>query len=208
MGGSSETKEPFDPHDFAARVIRLCNRGMAENPALGNPNPIPTGHGSQQSVHDWLAAGVPPLVIEHVVYEGAKSFQPKGRKRAIGSLAYFESPVLDAGASHAAQHEAPPAPGDPGATSDLGTRANEANQRRQAVYEARSHAFDRWAGEAGAGFDAAAAPDRDRITAACAATLRHLVGRDSYDRALRMACLSMWGKENSYPAPEVVNAVR
>jgi hypothetical protein len=80
----------------ASAIIRAANRGMIENPALGEAsNPIAVGHGSRQMVLDWLADGIRADVIIGVVKDRAKGYKPEGRRKQITSMAYFDGAVRD-----------------------------------------------------------------------------------------------------------------
>lgn len=82
--------------DQANEIIRLANRGMADNPAIGNAcNPIPPGHGSRSTVLEWLTDGVPPDVAGRAVYQRAKEYQPDGRRRQVTTMRYFDGAVRD-----------------------------------------------------------------------------------------------------------------
>lgn len=88
----------------ATQIIIAANRGMLDNPAIGEMcNPIPTGHGTRQNVLDWLADGVPPEVAKAAVYGRAKEYRPTGTRRQVTSMAYFSGAVLDAHERHKAQ---------------------------------------------------------------------------------------------------------
>lgn len=74
-------------------VIRAANRGMAENPDLGDAfRPIPIGHGnSRQVVADWIASGISAEMAAKVVHEKARACGQK-----VSSLKYFDGAVREA----------------------------------------------------------------------------------------------------------------
>lgn len=90
--------------ESVSEIIRLANRGMADNPLIGDAcNPIPIGHGSRQNVSDWLLAGIEKELCGAVVYERAKAWKPDGRRRQITTMAYFDGAVRDAADMDAAK---------------------------------------------------------------------------------------------------------
>lgn len=93
----------------ANEIIRLANRGMAENPAIGDAcNPIPLGHGSRSAVIDWLNDGIPPAIVGSVVFERAKEYKPVGPRKQISTMRYFDAAIREAG--DRAQAKATPVP--------------------------------------------------------------------------------------------------
>lgn len=87
-------REPFE--SAADEIIRLANRGMIENPAIGSAcDPIHVGHGSRQDVLDWLAQGVPAEIAGATVYRRASVWKPTGRRRQIRTMSYFTDAVLE-----------------------------------------------------------------------------------------------------------------
>lgn len=109
-------------------VIRAANRGMIDNPAIGDAaNPIPIAHSSRQEVLDWLADGIPAEVIYETVYDRAKEYRPDGAyRRQVTSMAYFGGAVHEAHerrraaetplpnrAGKSRKSSGPPLPGDP-----------------------------------------------------------------------------------------------
>lgn len=90
-----EEQQPDDPERAASRIIIAANRGMRDNPAIGEAyNPIPTSHASRQVVLGWLAQAIPIDLATAAVYTAAHSFKPTGRQRQISSMRYFQNPVL------------------------------------------------------------------------------------------------------------------
>lgn len=89
---------------WADQIILAANRGMAENPSIAYANPISLGHGSRQSVMDWLAAGVGWEVARDTCFRLAKEYKPDGHRRQINSMAYFDMAVGEAWVRHRAKN--------------------------------------------------------------------------------------------------------
>jgi hypothetical protein len=80
----------------AGRIIVAANAGMKANPALPNAKPIPPGHGSRQTVLDWLADGIPPDFAAVEVEGRARDYRPGSPGDQIHSMNYFDKPVREA----------------------------------------------------------------------------------------------------------------
>lgn len=102
--------EPMTDAEFIRHVVALANRGMRENPNLGEyVTPILASAGdSQQAVIDWIAEGIPRSVIERTVYDRAKSYRPRGHRKRITGMAYFTGAVRDAAELAKADEVRPP----------------------------------------------------------------------------------------------------
>lgn len=88
--------EAQDVEGQVNEVVRVANRGMIDNPAIGSlTNPIHTAHGSREAVKEWLDLA-PLEVVKRAVYGCAKSYKPDGRRRQITTMAYFTGAVADA----------------------------------------------------------------------------------------------------------------
>lgn len=93
------------------QIIRLANRGMIDNPVLGeSANPIPVGHGSREIVRGWLQSGIPQQVAGSVVYQRASEYRPSDRRRQPTTMRYFDDAVREAGDLAAAKNGAAPHP--------------------------------------------------------------------------------------------------
>lgn len=119
-------------------IITAANRGMMENPAIGNAcHPIPHGHGSRQVVSDWLADGIPAEIAASVVYQRAKAWVKTDRRKQISTMSYFDGAVRDEGDKHRARVSSPPSEQKPAATldnSDL-ARWKRANPEKYEQFE-------------------------------------------------------------------------
>jgi hypothetical protein len=80
----------------AGRIIVAANAGMKANPALPNAKPIPPGHGSRQTVLDWLTDGIPPDFAALEVEGRARDYRPGSPGDQIHSMNYFDKPVREA----------------------------------------------------------------------------------------------------------------
>lgn len=111
------------PEEQASRAIMLANRGMRENPAIGEAyTPIPPGHSSRQVVLDWIAEGISWEAIQAAVYETARTYRPQEHRRQITTMRYFDGPVREEHARRlAAQEPAPKA----GRTASASGRARQ-----------------------------------------------------------------------------------
>lgn len=79
-----------------SEIILAANRGMQDNPRIGAAyQPIPTSHGSRQTVHDWLQAGIPPDFARAACFRRAKEYEPNGRQGRIASMKYFDLAVRE-----------------------------------------------------------------------------------------------------------------
>lgn len=89
-------REGLSDDDFVSAVVRLANRGMADNAAIGDRyRPIPTQHGSRQAVHDWLTAGISRDTISRVCYDVALHYAPAETHRQISTMNYFTNAVRE-----------------------------------------------------------------------------------------------------------------
>ena len=78
---------------FMTEAVVLANKGMTE--ALGSAfNPLVAAGGDREVVREWLDQGVSPDTIRRVVYDRARTYEPKSR-RQIFTMAYFTDAVLD-----------------------------------------------------------------------------------------------------------------
>lgn len=107
--GATTTDQPAADDDDTLRLelVRAANRGMLDNPAIGQRlNPIPHGHGSAVELDEALArADVAPTFAISWVYTAAKTFRPHGRNRQIRSLSYFRDGLLSAWEQHEAMEQ-------------------------------------------------------------------------------------------------------
>lgn len=82
--------------DAASEIIRAANRGLHDNPAIPQYEPISTSHGSRQEVLDWLQEGIPTELVVRTVYEAAASYEPDPpRHRQVNSMRYFTGRLHD-----------------------------------------------------------------------------------------------------------------
>lgn len=102
--GARENPAPDEPPDTEAQVSRIivaANQGMRQNPSIGDAlRPIPTGHGSRQSVHDWLRDGIPPDFAADFVERRCAEYEPNGRNQQPNSMRYFDAAVRQAWEEH------------------------------------------------------------------------------------------------------------
>ncbi|HET7229989.1 MAG TPA: helix-turn-helix domain-containing protein [Longimicrobium sp.] len=109
-----------DVDSFLSLAVRVCNRGMRDNPAIGETyNPIPSSHGSRELVRPWLDRG-PRRVILAAIYQAAVRYKPgEGSRRQIRAMGYFEGPVAQALDRHAAGLTIVPQPPVPGSQAEF-----------------------------------------------------------------------------------------
>lgn len=97
-------------------IILAANRGMIDNPAIGDAcQPIPTDHSSREVVTKWVADGIPPDVAALVVYQRARAWKPSRGRKQVVTMLYFDGAVREEGDKHRARSaslpsEAPSAP--------------------------------------------------------------------------------------------------
>lgn len=109
------------PEEQASRAIMLANRGMRENPAIGEAyTPIPPGHSSRQVVLDWIAEGISWEAIQAAVYETARTYRPQEHRRQITTMRYFDGPVREEHARRLAAQEPAPKAGRTASASGRG----------------------------------------------------------------------------------------
>ena len=100
-----------DRAELIRTAVALANRGMRDNPNLGDRiNPIHANGTAQQIVGDWLDEGIPWDVIAEAVYETALSFVPSEGNRQIHSMAYFSAAVRAKAEDRRAEAEAESVP--------------------------------------------------------------------------------------------------
>lgn len=100
-----------DRAELIRTAVALANRGMRDNPRLGDrARPIHANGTAQQIVGDWLDEGIPWDVIAETVYETALSFVPSEGNRQIHSMAYFSAAVRTAADEHRAEADAESVP--------------------------------------------------------------------------------------------------
>src|SRR5690606_32692023 len=96
--------EPPDTEAQVSRIIIAANRGMQSNPSIGDAcRPIPTGHGSRQSVHDWLRDGIPPDFAAEFVRTRCAEYQPDARNRQPNSMRNMDAAARQACEEHNAR---------------------------------------------------------------------------------------------------------
>lgn len=96
----------------AVRLTRMLNRGMADNPAIGqayNPVIATSGH-SHDATESLKAEGVPIEFAETWVYTYASAYKPKKPGDQISSLSYLVPAVIDAWQRANAKNDAAAAP--------------------------------------------------------------------------------------------------
>lgn len=100
-----------DRAELIRTAVALANRGMRDNPRLGDrARPIHANGTAQQIVGDWLDEGIPWDVIAEAVYETALSFVPSEGNRQIHSMAYFGPSVRAAAEERLAEADAASVP--------------------------------------------------------------------------------------------------
>lgn len=104
----------------AVKLTRMLNRGMADNPAIGqayNPVIATSGH-SHDATEQLKAAGVPIEFAETWVYTYASAYKPKKPGDQISSLSYLVPAVVDAWQRANAKTDAAAAPLPPESRSN------------------------------------------------------------------------------------------
>lgn len=88
--------DPTDRQSAVFQAVVVANRGMRDNPLIGDAlNPIPGGHGSGEVVGEWYDAGIPWETIKRGVYWTAQKYQPSPGNRQINTMRYFDGPVRE-----------------------------------------------------------------------------------------------------------------
>jgi hypothetical protein len=103
--------------DSALRLARMVNRGMADNPAIGDTyNPVigTSGH-ALQAAEDLKAAGVQVGFAETWIYTLATAYKPRKRGDQINSVGYLVPAVIDKWNAERARIDAAAAPRPSGA---------------------------------------------------------------------------------------------
>jgi hypothetical protein len=90
----------------AQRIVVACNTGQKDNPRVAFARPIPLGHGSLQTVLDWLHGGIEAEFAEGVVRRVAREYAPRRPKDQIGTMNYFDGAVRDAWETELAERAA------------------------------------------------------------------------------------------------------
>lgn len=145
--GGGDDPDELTVDAFVSLTIRNANLGMRHNPAIGEHyNPLLTSSAPHRAtVEEWLAAesAAPRAVILHVVYTGAKRFQP-GDRRQVDRMSYFTRAIESAAArwwSGLTPIPAAPVPGTQAAVV-LSDASNEKPGRRRVQYGERSTALE------------------------------------------------------------------
>lgn len=92
------TDLPTWPSNGTLELTRMLNRGMQDNPAIGNVyNPVIANSGATlQAAEQLQQAGVALDFAELVVYTAATAYKPKKPGDQISSLSYLVPAILDA----------------------------------------------------------------------------------------------------------------
>lgn len=129
-----------DRAELIRTAVALANRGMRDNPRLGDrARPIHANGTAQQIVGDWLDEGVPWDVIAETVYEIALAFVPTEANRQIHSMAYFSAAVRTAADEHRAEADAERVP-TPRRKTDGGQNGNHRRGTTREVSAAAARA--------------------------------------------------------------------
>lgn len=100
-----------DRAEMIRTAVALANRGMRDNPRLGDrARPIHANGTAQQIVGDWLDGGIPWDAIAEAVYHTALAFVPTEANRQIHSMAYFGPAVRAAAEERLAEADAASVP--------------------------------------------------------------------------------------------------
>lgn len=129
-----------DRAELIRTAVALANRGMRDNPRLGDrARPIHANGTAQQIVGDWLDEGIPWDVIAEAVYETALAFVPSEGSRQIHSMAYFSAAVRTAADEHRAEADAERVP-TPRRKTNGGQHGNHRRETTREVSAAAARA--------------------------------------------------------------------
>lgn len=109
--------------DSALRLTRMLNRGLGDNPQIGDTyNPVigTSGH-SLAACDDLKAAGVPRGFAETWIYTLATAYKPRKHGDQINSVGYLVPAVIDKWQAERARIDAAASPRPSGADSALGS---------------------------------------------------------------------------------------
>lgn len=143
---SARAANPESRLPIAPQLIVAANRGMFDNPLIGErmTSPISSGHApSLEAAEKILAAGVDPQWAISAIYTAAKNYRPTTASRWVRSLGYFVGQVLDGWAAESARITAlagsPPQEIKTPATTGirpLGNRVEQAGDVARAAHRA------------------------------------------------------------------------